>query len=135
MPVIYPASPSPLLAAQPHHSSQLPVLDLNLPFLEYAEMPDSIPETTEEPPPSDVKDSSPVTVHVAKPRGSKSGKSRRKSETEDSKAASPSKEEKKTEKPAPVTNKSVQTKPTTPVKGGGSTSPSKQTYADLLKKK
>ena len=31
---MYPASPSPLLAAQPHHSSDmLPFLDLNMPFL------------------------------------------------------------------------------------------------------
>lgn len=130
MPVIYPASPSPMLAAQPHHSSQLPVLDLNLPFLEYAEMPD--PETPEEAPASDAKDS-PVTVHVAKPRGSKSGKSRRKSETEDAKIAPP-KEEKKAEKPAPSATKTPQVKAVAPVKSGG-TSPSKQTYADLLKKK
>jgi len=129
MPVIYPASPSPLLAAQPHHSSQLPVLDLNLPFLEYAEMPDSIPETSEETP-TDEKEASPVTVHVPKARGSKS---RRKSEADDSKAVSPpAKEEKKSEKPTPTAAKSPQTKAS--VKGGAS-SPSKQTYADLLKKK
>lgn len=29
MPVMYPASPSPLLAAQTHHSSEMPMLDLN----------------------------------------------------------------------------------------------------------
>lgn len=139
MPVIYPASPSPLLAAQPHHSSQLPVLDLNLPFLEYAEMSDPIPET-EEVPVQDAKDPSAVTVHVGKRRGSKSGagsKPRRKSENEsDAKgAAPPTKEEKKAEKaekPPTATSKS-QTKAT--IAKGGAPSPSKQTYADLLKKK
>jgi len=137
---IYPASPSPLLAAQPHHSSQLPVLDLNLPFLEYAELDDSIPES-EEAPVQDAKDPSAVTVHVNnKPRGSKSGgggKPRRKSENDsDAKGAAPpaAKEEKKGEKTekAAAPAKS-QTKAT--IAKGGAPSPSKQTYADLLKKK